>query len=54
MKSEPGISRKEADELLSLMGEDAEMRRLMTKVLNAELAGSGRVTGVQDVGRLRR
>lgn len=54
MKSEPGLSRKEARDLLSLMNEDEEMRRRLAEVLKSELAGSGNNRIVQDVGRLRR
>lgn len=55
MRSEPGMSRKQADDLLSLMGDDKEMRRKMAGVLRSELAGSGhRVDAARDVGRLRR
>lgn len=53
MKSEPGLSRKEADDLLAMMKDDEEMRGRLEKVLNSELAGSGR-SGLRDVGRLRR
>ncbi|WP_187147565.1 hypothetical protein [Candidatus Nitrososphaera gargensis] len=55
MKSEPGMSRKEADDLLSLMGDDEEMRSRLAEVLKSELAGSSRrARAVRDVGRLRR
>jgi hypothetical protein len=40
MKSEPGMSRREVDDLLSLMGDDEEMRRKLTEVLKSELGGS--------------
>jgi hypothetical protein len=54
MKSEPGISRKEADDLLALMGDDEEMKSMLAKVLRSELAGSKGAGAVRDVGRLRR
>ena len=53
MKTEPGMSRKEADDLLATMKDDEEMRRRLEDVLKSELAGSGR-SGLHDVGRLRR
>ena len=53
MKSEPGISRREADDLLALMGDDGEMRSKLAEVLRSELAGSKRAR-TRDIGRLRR
>ncbi|MGI0049085.1 MAG: hypothetical protein ACREAW_06050 [Nitrososphaera sp.] len=53
MKYEPGLSRREADDLLSLMDDDEEMRRKMEEVLKSELLGSRR-SRIRDVGRLRR
>lgn len=53
MKSEPGMSQREADDLLLLMGDDKEMRSKLAKVLESELRGSAKKV-VQDVGRLRR
>jgi hypothetical protein len=53
MKSEPGLSRREADDLISMMGDDEEMRTKMAEVLKSELLGSRR-SGARDVGRLRR
>jgi hypothetical protein len=53
VKFEPSLSRREADDLLSLMGEDEEMRRKMAEVLKSELLGSRR-SRTRDVGRLRR
>jgi hypothetical protein len=54
MKSEPGISRREADDLLALMGDDEEeMRSKLAEVLRSELAGSKRAR-TRDIGRLRR
>jgi hypothetical protein len=40
MKSEPGTSRRELDDPLSLMGDDEEMREKLAEVLKSELAGS--------------
>ncbi len=50
------MSRKEADDLLSLMGDDEEMRSKLAEVLKSELAGSNQraARAVRDVGRLRR
>ena len=53
MKSEPGLSRREADDLISMMGDDEEMRRKMAEVLKSELLGWRR-SRARDVGRLRR
>jgi hypothetical protein len=53
MKTEPGLSRRQADELLSLIGDDLELRDRMAEVLRSELLGS-RGKRVHDVGRLRR
>jgi hypothetical protein len=53
MKTEPGLSRRQADDLNSLMGDDREMRTKKAEVLKSELLGS-RGKRVQDVGRLRR
>jgi hypothetical protein len=41
MKSEPGMSRRKVDDLLSLMGDDEEMRGKLAEaeVLKSELAG---------------
>ena len=52
MKSEPGISRKDADDLLAMMGDDEELRSRMADVLRSELIGSRKHT--RDAGRLRR
>jgi hypothetical protein len=54
LKSEPGTSRREVDDLLSLTGDDEEMRGKLAEVLKSELAGSNqRDRAVRDVGRLR-
>jgi hypothetical protein len=39
MKSEPGMSRRKVDDLLSLMKDDEEMRGKLAEVLKSELAG---------------
>lgn len=55
MKSEPGMSQREANDLLSMMGDDEEMRAKLAEVLKSELYGSGkRAKAVRDIGRLRR
>jgi hypothetical protein len=38
MKSEPGTNRREVDDLLSLMGDNEEMRGKLAEVLKSELA----------------
>jgi hypothetical protein len=49
------MSRIQADDLLSLMGDDEEMRSKLAEVLKWQLGGSGkRAESVRDVGRLRR
>ena len=55
MKSEPGLSQRQVNDLLSMMGDDEEMRSRLAEVLKSELAGSHqRARAVRDVGRLRR
>ena len=50
------LSRKEANDILSQIKDDDEMRDRLAEVLRAELVGSrsSKIKPIRDIGRLRR